>query len=795
MSLSISPYNPSGYHSNVEMPTLPLDLIGKVIQHKQDLFNKSLSALNSYKNTALNINFLNEDRQEEVKALNNDLESKFASLNGEFGDLSDSKKFNNYLSWFDGFKNNTDLIQAYKIDNKWRGSLSNLSSIKNSKDPEKQGYSQINEYVFNHHLSKYIKSKKNEEVEFRDYTPYTNIVDETTKIYKSLPKKKTTNSTPNGQGYMIKTTVDGYTEDELLHVMQNMTQNQRQQFRIEAEYNQLIGLKSNPIEYRESLYNNYNSMVTDRVNYYKNKITTLENNVLLAKTEEEKQLFQQEIEKSKSFIEDLKSDNKSKDWFLKTNEDNLLNFATQLHTNKVLQGISKGLAAKPSVEYEVDHAYWNNKKLILDANQFNANLAFQQQKFLVEDKREQEKMELDKLALSLKYGKTEDSQNPSLFNSDGVSAVNPIKKGDIQSLWKVENDIASKSFNIADGANYGKSFISTTPKTNDQIIEDIVKLYDDNNVGGSTQKIMNFINQTDYKSNISVNTLVNALPTMIREYRNRGGQNDIKQMVGFVKTRTNQILEGNPEVLNGEYKQFANNSSVYQTQKQEEISFNRVKSEIYGDVMREKGFKNWNLLTPEQRENVQQSVTTQFAERGFIPSYVDINKSFSSLGATPNESNSALWKERDDLTLKINQTFLNNRKPIKPGVIKSYTYHEDGTVIVSLGTEKDFENVYGENYESQIDGSLVPNGTLTFQNKPLNRDNAIDRIIAQGSVYYDNFEKNGKNVSLKFSANRETFFLDIEVDGKSHRFTKTREQNISPRAAFMTLKNTVKNNL
>ena len=795
MSLSISPYNPSGYRSQLELPTLPLDLIGKVIQHKQNLYDKSFSALNSYKNTALNIDFLNEDRRAEVESLNKDLDSKFASLNGEFGDLSDSKKFNSYLSWFDGFKNNTDLIRAYKVDTKWRDSLAQLNSIKNSKDPDKKGYSQINEVVFNHHLGKYIKSKKNEEVEFRSYTPYTNIVDETTKIYKSLPKKKTVESIPDGKGYIIKKTVDGYTEDELLHVMQNMTQNQREQFRIEAEYQQIVGMKTNPTEYRTSLYDNYKSIVNDRVNYYNNKISTLEGRMLLTSSEEEKQVFKQEIEKSKSLIEDLKSDNKSQDWFLSTNEDNLLNLATQLHTNKVLQGTAKGLAAKPTIEYTIDQAHWTNRKLILDAQQFNANLAFQEQKAKQDAMFRREELDNDKLALQLKYADKSGTQEPSLFQSDGVSSVSPLKKDDITSLWKIENDLAAKSFNIADGGNYGKSFINNDKKTNDQILGDIVKLYDNNSPGGSTKKIFDFLNQTDFKDNISVNTLINALPTMMQEYYDNGGTEDANKKVGFVKTRLDQILSGNSEVLNGKYKRFAANASIYQTQKQEEISFNRVKKELYEETVRVMQLKgDWNTFTPEQQNQVQQGITNRFIERNYLPSYINKNRNYSRLGNTPTEDNLSLWKERDDLALVINEKVLNGSSNINPKLIKAYRYHEDGTVIVTLGNQKDFEDVYGDG-NVPTSGLLLPNGTLTFKDKPLERDNAIDRIVEQGSVFHDNFEQKGNNVRLEFSANPNYYFLDVDINGKRQRFTQVREKSVSPRAVFLNMKNTLKSSL
>lgn len=801
MALSISVYNPSGYRSNVNLPDAPVEMIMKVMNYKQNQYDSAYQALQSYKNTALNINFINKERQAEVDLLNKDLESKFAATNGELGDISESRNYNNYVAWFDGFKKNTDLIHAYSVDKKWQEEHSKVQSLKQSKDPTKAGFSAVNEFVFNHKLNSYANSTKDNPVEFKGYTPYTDVVAETTRIYKSLPKKEWTESIPDPQrpGYMKTVKMTGYNQDDLHNVINSMGGSMQEQFQIEAEYNQLKGLNTNPQAYRENLHNSYTALFQERRNYLENKLNQAKQGEALATTSEEKAQFKQSQQQIEQSITELGLNAKTKDWFLTTNEENLLGINTQLHTERKISGLAKGLSNRPSIEYKPDLAYFSTMKLRQSENQFNANLRYKASQDAIQNQfraidlqlkaqgqQQDLKYKYDKLKVD-SGGKVEgindqiSTGNSGMFSnqSEFSQADNLLVNPDIESYNVIEKNLQSKATNFADGGDYKVPFMGN-PQTNDQILEKVITMFDPNNIGKSTAKIKEILNKEGLSNNISLNTIVDALPIMMSE----GGNLDIKNKVGFVKTRANQILNGDSQVINGKYKEFATSGSIYRMTKQEEISFLKDKSSYYNQAVIDLPEKDWNKMNETQRNIVSERVKNLFMQNNKLPSTQVVPISYESLGEQPTKDNLALWKDRENAA-RIVKEKSGVQFDIDPRLISSARKLEDGTTIVQFKGEPDFKKAYGEDWKNVIGtdpwlggyksnitegtgsilkGSFLPNNAVVFKTEPLKNINSVDRVLANGNSYHEVLDLNGTKVNLKLSMTDN--FYTIEIDGQ-----------------------------
>lgn len=789
MALSISAFSPE-YRSNVELPTTNFDLVSKVLQYKQNKFDTNFNALQGFKQSALNINFINEERRGEINKLNKDLDDKFSSLNGEFGDLSDNKTFANYYTWFDDIKKNTDLIQAYQEDKKWQTDLGKVQSLKQAKDPVKAGYSSVNEFVFNNRLNEYSKSTKQNKVDFKGYTPYTDIVGEVTKIYKTLPKKESFKETVLPGGRIIKEKINGYSYDELKSVLGSMDTNMLEQFSVEAEYNQIRGLKNNPTSYRENLYKGYNeSLVKERSNI-DTKINEVKQKQALS-LEEEKPQYQTVLQQLEQAKIDLSTGVKGQEWFMNTNESNLLGFATQLHAERKVSGIAKGLATTPSIEYKTDAAYFGNMKLKQSSDQFAANLRYKQSQDLQQNIFKEQELQLRSQDISIKQakenresGKDDGSGNQSqgLFNSGKSYIDNQLVDATSISINALEDTARVRSFNIADGANYNKEFMGQKNQSNDQIMETILTMYDDNNIGQSIRKINEYVNKAGLSENISINTLVSAFPKMATDINNL----DIKNKVGAAKTVLNQILSGDSVALKGKYKNFSENYVIYQNQAQEQNSLLKNKSTFYNEAVRDMKQKDWNKMTSEEQVIVSQKVTKLFMENNLLPSYGMKESSYQDLGKSPKEGQQSKFAEQGRLA-KILREKSGVNYDIPQSIISSTTVTPDGTTTIYFKGEKEFKEAFGDEFidiikpdpsgwsgedglwgggrESTvkgIKGTMKPNSYVIIKTDTLQQPSSVDRVIANNNTFFTHVVVGNESKVLKLTKVGNDYYYEID---------------------------------
>lgn len=815
MALSISAYNPQGgYKSEVKLPEYPWDTITKVLQYKQGVFDKNFQTLQGLKSSALNIQFLNKERQQEVDKLNKDLETKFSNLNGEYSDLTDSKMYQNYTAWFDNFSKNTDLIHAYHEDKKWQNELGKVQTIKQSKDPNKAGYSAINEFVFNTDLNGYVNSTKNNKVDFSGYTPYTDTVAETTRIFKSLPKKEWFEDKRDGSGNIVRIKHNGYDKDDMDNVLRSMGGNMLEQFRVEARYNQINGLRTNPVDYRSQLHANYVNIFKEKQTYIEGKKKNAQQRLAMAQTEEEKSSLNNFIQSADKSLTELGLSAKTKDWFLTTSENDLLGIQTQLHSERKISSMASGLATKPSIEIKPDLAYFSNLKIAQQAQQFNVNLKYKASQDAINNQLKVADLSLKGEDLKIKQGYLEvarqkenkslakdangntistNEDNGSMFSGGNQETfTNQLPTATIQSYMSTEDNIRKKAFNIADDDKSYQVPVGGKMMDKDQVVQTIVSMYDVTNPGRSQTKIKTWLNQNGLAENISLNTMVDALPITMYEANDETAKLDLAGKVGLVKTRTNQILSGDSQVLtNPSYQNFVPNSTMFHQAVQEQESFNQNKANNFNRARKENNInKSWEQMTEGERNIISKASLNYVIQDDKLATYGWSTEDYSHLGDSPKKGEENDWNKRVAAAQAL-KIATNTKETINPILIHSAKMDRDGNTIIQLNGIDDFKKVYEDGKAPNISvekGSFEPNGFVMFKTKSNIQDTPIDRIISNGNTYQDIIQKDG--ISHKVTLFKSGVNYYYTIDGSMPKLM-TNANGATPSNVYNQLKSTI----
>lgn len=792
--MDINPYS-QPIQSRRELPNYNWNLLEKVLETKQNKFNQNLQALQSQKNTALNIQFINKERQGEVDKLNQDLQDKFNGTKGEFGDLSDNKNYNSYLSWFDNFSKNTDLISAYKVDKKWQDDMNRVGALKNSKDPVKAGYSAVNEAVFNHRLNEYANSGKGKTPEFRGYTNYSDTVAEATKIYKSMPAKKWKEDVVLGNGRVMTMERNGYTQEEVKALMGSMSGGMQEQFKVEAEYNMLQN-KNNP-DYRNNLHDQYVQKFTQQRNSIDNKLNEAKQRLALSTDDNEKAQFNQAVEAYTAQITDLNLDAKSKDWFATASDNSILNIQTQLHIDDKLNGIAKGLSTPTSKTVKIDQAYFADMNLAQRANQFNATLGYKKSQDNINNQFkvaqlgiEREKMNsanaLKMRELGIKEKKADGTEVDSGVFSDtmiqGEAIANNIKKYDYNDYAKTENTLKSQAVNIADGSKDTFDFLGRK-QTKDEIIQRFVEASDNPRMYNELMDKMG-----DLRDNASVMVMSQYIPLILA----KAGVKDLSlpNKVGAIKQVLGGIFNGDTATIS-QYSGSAAQHAVFNNAQSQYKSFIDEKAYYYNKATKELGINtDYNQMDSGTKDKVSSKFMELYYTGANVNKFSNSVEDYSDISESPKKEQIVRGQDRAKLA-QIIRTTTGYKGDINPAVISSATVnHVTGDVTVRLKYGDDWKKAYGDSDVAAIDsqyGNLEAGGTLKINVPALKKQtNAVDNVIARGDKYTDHININGVDKIVSFYKMNNFYY--VEMDGKI--MSKASDQ--SPSEAFSLIKDYLK---
>lgn len=811
MGLSISAYdNPNGYQSQIKLPEYNWDAITHVLQHKQAQFDQGVAQLNNLKSTALNINFINSERRGEVDQLNKDLQNKFSSLNGEYGDLSDAKTYNNYLSWFDGFSKNTDLIQAYHVDKQWQTENSKLEYSKNASNKFKSGYSPINEYVFKNKLNDYANSTKGNTPQFSPYTPYVNKIDEITQIYKSLPKKSWKQDITNKDGTITTIEKNGYTPDEWKEVIRTMTPELAEQFRVEAEYQQMIGLKTNANAYRAQLSNEYVNSFTQERSHLDDKTTQAKLKLAAATTPEEVSKYQNYLQNLEQQKTNLTLNARSKDWFMTTDKNNLLAVGTQLHTEKSISSLGDSLGSEPSMtvkpnlawQFQQTYAYRSQKdERDFIAKEKQQNIA---NSFNLEDhKLERERFELEKLAAKgetasavggvgvggddfSKLAKTAPSS--VLGNNEGLNAK-------IETFNKYDQQVNNKTFNITDGKNYGFPFEGSA-MDNNTFLTKLVLSYDPSDNTKRSQ-FNDKIIKNGLGNNPSIEAAITFLPQIMEEARQKKVDMNTEQKIKWVQTRVNQIINNDPALKDNKFydpDKIIEFSNTYHNNQVEWNHLDKIKGKAINETMNEIGVGHVLAnLTSQQHDMVFQGMVTKVNDSQKDLLWYVKNYDFSGLGESSNKTNQAVWDQRANLAKNLEKHIPGVSIP--PEVIRGVSINKQtGDLTYSFNSTDAFDkhNKDGSLNTNKFPG-LKPNGMITVPAPELAKPfPIITYAMENGEEYRDKIIKNGVPVQLTISKLNNTYQYSLS-DGSANMKLFTPTVDSTPEQVVEIIKSVIIN--
>ena len=213
------------------------DLIANVMAHKQTSHDLAHAGLQKLRKDALNIRFLNKGNQAKIDAFNQKITTTFNNVK-DFGDLSNNNLTARYVDMFNEIAKDTELISAYKKDQKIQKDLIAVEEKKNSKDPIKAGFHPINYANYLNRLDKYINADlSKEEVEVKPYSNYIDVNKLVRDGIKTIPIKKFSRDVVMPNGYIKRHTYTGRDPAAVQSMVSGIMENgAAAQIREQAEY-------------------------------------------------------------------------------------------------------------------------------------------------------------------------------------------------------------------------------------------------------------------------------------------------------------------------------------------------------------------------------------------------------------------------------------------------------------------------------------------------------------------------------------------------------------------------------
>lgn len=294
-------------------------------------------------------------RPEDQEYIDNKINQMYYSLD-DMGD-KDLSRGNVADSYYSAIKSvGSDPIVADAVGNtmKYNNFTQQMQKL-TEKDPSKVSSINYNFALDKAGVNDYMAGKTNKigNIQYHAFVDVQkNLLDKVKQVKEIRGTEKLTVPDPNNPGYMIETTINGLTPQQLLEVMPGLLNaDEDMQLRI----NGWDASKNNP----DSVNTQFQNYSDRQITYYDNEIATLtaltRNPNIDEPQKDQARLKLAGIEKEKG---DFETNNKnatleSKGYFL--------------YKNNFMQTLASNLGAKEQVEYKKDEAYFANLKLQQDA--------------------------------------------------------------------------------------------------------------------------------------------------------------------------------------------------------------------------------------------------------------------------------------------------------------------------------------------------------------------------------------------------------------------------------------------
>jgi Icc-related predicted phosphoesterase len=158
MIQTINPYSevyiPEYKQTNYEQQ---IALNEALLNRKQQKYDQAYNQLQSLKSTALNMTMLYEEGREKLGEYNKEISNIFQ---GDLGDLSKPENQEKFIGTFKNVLGDTRLRTMHIKSNEILNEYGTRDRAKNSKDPYKAGYAELNNWVFEREVQDHI-SKEN----------------------------------------------------------------------------------------------------------------------------------------------------------------------------------------------------------------------------------------------------------------------------------------------------------------------------------------------------------------------------------------------------------------------------------------------------------------------------------------------------------------------------------------------------------------------------------------------------------------------------------------------------------
>lgn len=355
------------------------DLIAKVLMSKQKEFDVAYQSMQSLQRQALGINFLNKKEQKKIDTFNEDVAREFQS--GEFGDLSNANNAQRYYSMFDRIGNDTALVSKYRQDKQYQDQIRAVEAKRQSKDPAKAGFGNINYDNFMHRVREYsdidLDSPDSQGYALRPYTDYIDKNKEVADLTKTIvPEKFTKQRVENG--YIVTETYAGRDPEKVAAaVREYMGSRGVTQTREEAEYT-FRRAKGDPA-FQEMIFNdhvgyntNQQKEIGSRLDKVNEELTNAKNPTAIAQLAAEKA-------KLEDSLAQVTVDLKTADEYFSRDSDEIINDISKvalLDDIKNFTGAHSGYSV--STKIEPDRTFLELQKMQQHTQEFNTEMQFKQ---------------------------------------------------------------------------------------------------------------------------------------------------------------------------------------------------------------------------------------------------------------------------------------------------------------------------------------------------------------------------------------------------------------------------------
>lgn len=392
-----------------------VDLIAKVLMHKQREFDVAYQGVRDLQKQSLGINFINKKEQGRIDAFNEKVNKYFAD--GEFGDLSDMKTAQKYYSLFDEIGNDTTLISKYRQDATYQDQIRAVEYKRMSKDPAKAGFGAINYDNFMARVSEYSKmdldSPDAQGYVLRPYTDYVDVNKELGERMKQVPIKKF--SVPSVEnGYLVTKQYEGRDPDAVKAVTEEyMATRGITQMREQAEYTARRAM-ADP-RFQETIYNDHVTYNTNAQASIRKELDKLQEEIPKLTDPNQIKEYSQRQAKLESDLSSLTLDLKNPEDYFARDQDAIINDITQITIQDAILSSTQSYGGySVSTKVEPDRTFLELEKMRQRATEFN----------IVEGRKNRE-LEQDAAIQSAKLAADGSTATTATGTSDGMTPRDP----------------------------------------------------------------------------------------------------------------------------------------------------------------------------------------------------------------------------------------------------------------------------------------------------------------------------------------------------------------------------------